>query len=245
MQKKEFAEKTRNVLLNPPQRTIQSEVSFFFGFFKKSEFTSITLSKDIIRDYAAFIEKNYKGFTEPEPKHNEGTIYYKTASEDNVMYKRRPADDDPAYRYKREVEIVENDNVLFSLSPSESGLKSVLEKTKSEETFSDMLIRLQREQNLKAPELYHAAGIDYKHYSKIISDRSYKTSKATVFAFAIALHLDLKTTEDLLRKAGHAINPSDMFDMTIKYFIQTRCYDRTKIDMLMETFELPLLPQNW
>lgn len=237
MQRSEFAEKTRNVLLNLPQRTIQAEVSAFFGVSKESEYTSITLSKDMVRNYASFIEKNYKGFTDPKPK-KESTVTYGILSQGR-------SSGEPGCRYKRKVEVVKDENVLYSLSPNENGLRKVLEKTKTEETFSDMLIRLQRERNLKAPDLYHAAGIDYKHFSKIISDRSYKPSKATVFAFAIALQLDLKATEELLKKAGHAINPSDMFDMTIKYFIQSRCYDRTKIDMLMETFELPLLPQNW
>jgi len=214
MQKTEFVEITGNVLKNPPQRTVRTEVSFFFGLFRKSEHKSITLPKDIIRDYATYIVRNFKGFSEPE--------------DIKILYQTEP-----------------EDFALYSLTSREEDLEDVIEKAKNEETFSDMLIRLQRERNLKAPDLYHAAGIDYKHFSKIISDRSYKTSKATVFAFAIALHLDLNKTEELLKKAGHAINPSDMFDMTIKYFIQTRCYDRTKIDMLMETFELPLLPQNW
>lgn len=36
-----------------------------------------------------------------------------------------------------------------------------------------------------------------------------------------------------------------MFDMTMKYFISNHVYERVTIDMLMESMNLPLLPQNW
>lgn len=36
-----------------------------------------------------------------------------------------------------------------------------------------------------------------------------------------------------------------MFDMTMKYFIKNHVYERITIDMLMESMDIPLLPQNW
>lgn len=108
-----------------------------------------------------------------------------------------------------------------------------------------MLIRLQNNRNMKPSLLYHKAGIDAKHYSKIISDRNHKPKKETVFALAIALELSLSETTAFLERAGYAFNPSSMFDMTMKYFIKNHVYERITIDMLMESMDIPLLPQNW
>lgn len=124
-------------------------------------------------------------------------------------------------------------------------LETIIENTKSSPTFSDFLIEKQNQLGLKAPEVYKAAGIDFRHYSKIISDRNYKPKRDTVFALAIALRLDIKSTEQFLKYAGFTFNPSNLFDMTIKFFLDEKIYDRVQIDVLMESLNLPLLPQNW
>ena len=51
---------------------------------------------------------------------------------------------------------------------------NILNDIDRQETFSDAVIRLARERNLSGPQVYRKAGIDAKHYSKIISDRNYQ-----------------------------------------------------------------------
>ena len=122
---------------------------------------------------------------------------------------------------------------------------SVLDDAARQETFSDAVIRLAREKGFSAPQLYRSAGIDYRHYSKIISDRNYQPKKDTVIAIAIALKLTLTETEDFLSKAGYSFSPSNKVDCIIKSFISNGEYDRGKIDEVMETLGLPLLPNKW
>ncbi len=230
MFKKEFVEKVGTVLQDPPHRAVKSEMSLLFGLFRKTNSLTVTLSKDIIKDYATYIVKNFEGFEESE----KSQVFYKTLYQTEY--------DESAYRYKR---AVVQDDTLYSLTDQKESIQAAMDRAKNEETFSDMLVRFQRDCGLSGPKLYHAAGIDYKHFSKIISDRHYKPSKATALALAIALKLGIDETVEFLGKAGLALNPSDMFDMTVKYFIQSGCYDRTTIDMLMDSFGLQLLPQNW
>lgn len=130
-------------------------------------------------------------------------------------------------------------------SAEERALMERIEEAKRKETFSERLLRLIKERNKTAPEVYRAAGVDYRHFSKINSNRDYKPSKETVCAFAIALNLSLKETEELLEKAGFALSPSNIFDVSIKFFIENNCYDRKKIDLLMESLGIPLMPQNY
>ena len=127
----------------------------------------------------------------------------------------------------------------------EMALIELIEEAKKKETFSERLLRLIRESNKTAPEVYRAAGVDSRHFSKINSNREYRPSKETVCAFAIALHLSVAEANELLEKAGFAFSQSSIFDVTIKFFLENKCYDRDKIDLIMENMGIPLMPQNY
>ena len=57
------------------------------------------------------------------------------------------------------------------------------------ESFTQMLLRLMKEQSITATELYHKAHIDRRHFYKIQHNDEYRPQKRTVLLCAIALEL--------------------------------------------------------
>ena len=111
----------------------------------------------------------------------------------------------------------------------------------SNESFSDLLLRLIRESGMSEVEVYKRAGITAQHFSKIRSDRNYRPTKETVLALAIALKLDLPTTKDLLRAGGLAFTHASKTDMIVEYFIINRNWNIFEINEALDSYGLKAL----
>lgn len=110
-----------------------------------------------------------------------------------------------------------------------------------DESFSQCLLRMIDERNLSDPEVYNAALIDRRLFSKIRSGKDNKPKKRTVFALIIAMKLNIKEAEELLEKAGYAFSPSILGDVIVKYFIVNGNYDFEVIDQcLLDKDQVPL-----
>ena len=111
-----------------------------------------------------------------------------------------------------------------------------------EKTFAEKLFEWIDRRGMTDVECYKKANVDKKTFSKIkCNPKTYKPSKQTAVAFAIALKLDLEETQDLLASAGLTLSRSFVFDKIIRYFIQKEIYDIFVINEALFEFDQVLL----
>lgn len=111
-------------------------------------------------------------------------------------------------------------------------------------TFVDKLLSYIREKDLTEPEVYKAAQIDRRLFSKIISNKDYKPSKDTVLAFIFALRLTLGEGKDLLERAGYTLSHSIRRDIILEYFIKERVYNLNNINAFLYNMSEKIIGRN-
>ena len=107
--------------------------------------------------------------------------------------------------------------------------------------FAVTLVDLIQQRGKKNSEIYKKANVDKKLFSKIINNVNYHPSKQTAVAFAIALELDLKQTQDLIGRAGYTLTHSSKFDLIIEFFIEKKHYNIFEINEVLFAFDQVLL----
>ena len=103
-----------------------------------------------------------------------------------------------------------------------------------EKTFVDQLSEYIDASSQSNAEIYKAAGIDRRLFSKIQADREYKPSKDTCVSLALALKLEEERAKDLLAKAGYALSRSSKRDLIIEFFFRVRQYDIDTINAVLD-----------
>lgn len=107
--------------------------------------------------------------------------------------------------------------------------------TDLDEGPKEMLLRLIDNSGIKSGVLCRKSNVTKSVLSKLRNVESYNPSKQMLLAFCIGMELDLKTTQELLSKAGYVLTRSSVFDVVVMYFIEHKLYDIN--DLNIELFK--------
>ena len=104
-------------------------------------------------------------------------------------------------------------------------------------TFSQLTVKYVRERfNGNGVAFYTTAGIDRRHYSKIISNRQYFTSKQTAVMAALAFRLNEAEAHAYLRAAGYALSTSITEDIVYLACFRNAVYEVENVKKLLKEF---------
>ena len=174
--------------------------------------------QELVQDVASYIDKHYVGAYELETFHEEKS--------------QRVARREPSVRSKE----MRCPSAAMSLPDD---LDEFLRQ--KDAGFAVTLVDLIQQSGKTNSEIYKKAKVDKKLFSKIINNVNYHPSKQTAVAFAIALELDLKQTQDLIGKAGYTLTHSSKFDLIIEFFIKKKHYNIFEINEVLFAFDQVLL----
>ena len=151
-------------------------------------------------------------------------VQYSLRSSDNNSYSITPVE-------KPEKKDCYDSVVIAKLLKAKeySSVLATLERT-TDQTFVDKLLYYISKKELNASQVYKAAHVDKRLFSKIISNREYCPSKDTVIALALALELSLSEATDILSRAGYSLSHSNKRDIIIEYFFSEKIFALIEIN---------------
>ena len=191
----------------------------------------------------SFFAEDAKGIPDQSEADGKEAAYSRKRS-----YKLRNLLDEP----QPEDELFEPDDlfVLFPHSDEEGAFTRFNPQAgtiRLDESFSQAVLRLIEEKGLTDPQCYNRANLSRAVFNKLKQSAlnpekvSYKPSKNTALALAVALELSLDEAEELLQKAGFAISHSSKGDIIVEYFLANHLYDIFELNEVLFKFGEPLL----
>jgi hypothetical protein len=104
-------------------------------------------------------------------------------------------------------------------------MSDFIKEKRDYESFAFSLDNLRKEKDMSPSELYKAAWIDKRLYSKIMTTASYRPKKNTAIAFGLALKLKPEEFADFLKNAGFALSDSSIFDLVVRFCVEREIFD--------------------
>ena len=228
----------------PKDKALQIAISAFSSFLLENEMqiylvvydrASFKLSEKLFQSVASYIDEYYVEAHEP----------FRRYLEENRRRIRR----------RREMEVCKSsaimedvpvgttmDEMLPCAAKSAAKAMSLEDMLKQTDAgFAETLLCLIDKTGKKDSEIYNRANVSRQHFSKIRNNPTYKPTKSTALAFAIALELDLEQTKDLIGRAGYALTNSSKFDVIVRFFIESGNYNMMDINTALFEFDQALL----
>jgi hypothetical protein len=112
-------------------------------------------------------------------------------------------------------------------------MSGFIKEKRDYESFAFSLEKHREGKGMSPADLYKAAWIDKRLYSKIMTTASYRPAKNTAIAFALALKLKLSEFADFLKNAGFALSDSSIFDLVIRYCVEREIFDLHDVNALL------------
>jgi len=108
---------------------------------------------------------------------------------------------------------------------------------KQMESFSAIVLRKIDERGMSAKDFYSKAGLGRKLFSKLKTDYCYQPNRKTAICCCLALGLDQKETDALLKSAGYALANTSSFDLEIQYCIAHEIFDLMDVNAILYELE--------
>ena len=222
----------------PKDKALQVAISAFSSFLMEHDLQiylvvfgkeSVKLSEKLVSNVASYINDRYVEAFELET--------YGCA---DALSRRE------AYRSRRKAELRENSKAMACAPfpcPSETPVIEDLDTylKKKDAGFVEALLELIKKSGQKNSAIYKKANISKQHFSKLINNPNATITKPVAVAFALALELNLKQTQDLIKRAGYALTNSSVFDLIIQYHIENKNYNVVEINIVLYEFDQVLL----
>ena len=93
------------------------------------------------------------------------------------------------------------------------------------QTFVERLLCYITKKGARDAQVYKAAQVDKRLFSKMVGNREYKPSKDTAIALALALELSLEEANDLFSRAGYTLSHSNKRDIIIEFLFREKIYN--------------------
>ncbi len=199
-----------------------------FDFFRKKRINRYTIGAHNYFNGVVNSEfqKNF-GKRQTEREESSDIRYSEREQESGIKYSHRVAVDDN-YNLDEIKDILQNYSNSHSTIETLKRLSSYIDKT-----FVDGVLNIIRVKGYKDSDVYKAAYIDRRLFSKMMCDREYRPSKDTAIALAFALKLTTQQANDLLARAGYTLSHSSRRDIILEYFFEEKIYDLVDINEVL------------
>ena len=157
-------------------------------------------------------QTKYSYSEEPEAKNDETSEVKYSLKTLDIKF----SDRDVQYSFRDNYDSQSIDRAVRSLSSSDSPLKALRTfEINTNMSFVDKMLDYINIKHMRDSDVYKAAQVDRRLFSKIVSDRTYKPAKDTCIALSLALQLSLSEANDILSRAGYVLSHSSKRDIVI------------------------------
>ena len=165
-------------------------------------------------------DTSYSDKDEPEAPSSGVSYNHKEKTSVDILYSRSEEPSDDIFNASKVSRVLRK----CSTAANYNEMLKTLEENMNQ-TFVERLLYYVNKKGLRDSEVYKAAQVDKRLFSKMISNREYKPSKDTAVAFGLALELSLDEVNDLLSRAGYAFSHSNKRDIIIEFFFREKIYN--------------------